>query len=258
MWGPCGAHPCVDVCWAYLRPGLDGVVGPANQLQVVGPRPIRQPHLPGHRCRRVRPAPFDCPDTEAPSVYAIANAPFRSVKFAQRLAGFVNFVRPVAKLPLQIVIAVLSRDPKLTALVRNGHIDHPWQLSAEEYRARFHRHDAWLASESTPNDLGLADPSGTLYIPQPVHFILFSARGTSVRLLGLTGSGLKAGTGTHRDDAKPTEEACGKITIYTDNYIHRRFCSYANGLISAYALITPSIPMGSVGSVVSSMTSLGC
>ena len=124
---------------------------------------------------------------------AVANASFRSGKFAQHLEGFVNFVRPVAKLPLQIVIAVLRRDPKLTALVRNGHIDHPWQLSAEEYRARFHRHDAWLASDATPNALGLADPSGTLYIPLPVHFILFPSRGTSERLLGLTGSGHKAG-----------------------------------------------------------------
>ena len=46
-------------------------------------------------------------------LHAISLAPSLSTPAAQRLAGYVNFVRPVARLPLQLVSTILQRDPAL-------------------------------------------------------------------------------------------------------------------------------------------------
>ena len=83
---------------------------------------------------------------------------------AQRLAGYVNFISWVAKLPLQLIIAILQRDPRVQQVVPLL-ADGPWEFTAADYHARFREHPRWIASDATPTCLGLADPSAALSLP---------------------------------------------------------------------------------------------
>ena len=98
---------------------------------------------------------------------AVSSAPNRTFWYAQRLAGYLNFLRPVARLPLQIVRDVLARDTRLPEWVEMGLYHHQWEFTADDYHARFRVHQNWIASDATPFQIGLADSSGVLSIPLP-------------------------------------------------------------------------------------------
>ena len=92
----------------------------------------------------------------------------------------MNFVRPIARLPLQLISAILARDARLTDWAQ-GHLwSHPWTFSAEDYSAWFHRHpQRGLASDATPTQLGLADAVGgitfRLQRPLPIYLLEYLA-----------------------------------------------------------------------------------
>ena len=114
------------------------------------------------------------PELQDRILRAIALAPNLSLHAAQRLAGFVNFVRPVARLPLQLISAILARDGRLTAWAQGGLWSHDWTFSARDYRDWFCRHPGrGLASDATPTQLGLADAVGgitfRLQRPLPIY-----------------------------------------------------------------------------------------
>ena len=64
---------------------------------------------------------------------AVRMAPQLTLKQAQRLAGYIRFVRPVSRLPLQLVIQVLRRDPALPRWVDAGLLDHKWTFTSDDY-----------------------------------------------------------------------------------------------------------------------------
>ena len=82
----------------------------------------------------------------------------------QKLAGYLNFIRWVARLPLQLVIAILNRDPRVPSIVPLLR-DREWEFTSGDYHACFREHPRWLASDATPLCLGLADPSAALSLP---------------------------------------------------------------------------------------------
>ncbi|KAF0286650.1 Protein P [Amphibalanus amphitrite] len=84
---------------------------------------------------------------------------------AQRLAGYLNFVRPVARLPLQLVIATLQRDPRVPLWVQQGTWDHVWEFRAEDYHNWFRTHPQAVAVDATPYQLGFADASAAIAVP---------------------------------------------------------------------------------------------
>ena len=127
---------------------------------------------------------------------AIQTAPLRSLLYRQRLAGFVNFLRPIAKLPLQVVSEILHGNPDLTDWVRDRLFSHPWVFSAQDYHLHFRVHRPWVASDATPTCLGITAPGAALSIPIP-ELPIYEAE-----LLGLWCASLLAPPGT---------------TIYGDN-----------------------------------------
>ena len=100
-------------------------------------------------------------------IAAISRAADRPVLFSQRLAGYFNFLRLVARLPLQLVMQIFRRDPLLSDLVTSGALTYPWQLRAEDYDAWYRTHPRWLASDATPHQLGFSDDSTELAVPVP-------------------------------------------------------------------------------------------
>ena len=98
---------------------------------------------------------------------AIREVPDRSPLYAQRLAGYLNFLRPVARLPLQLVRDVLRQDVRLPQWVDSGLYLHHWEFDAIDYDTRFRKHDRWIASDATPTMIGIADESGALSVPIP-------------------------------------------------------------------------------------------
>ena len=96
---------------------------------------------------------------QARALRAIERAPELSVHQAQQLAGFVNFLRPVAKLPLQLVSGILQRRHELPGWVRDGLWDHEWSFSAVDYHYWFRSHSLCWAVDATPGSSGLSCPT---------------------------------------------------------------------------------------------------
>ena len=96
---------------------------------------------------------------------AIARSPELTFHQAQQLAGFVNFLRPIAKLPLQLVSAILQRLPDLPGWVRDGVWDHDWSFSCEDYHNWFRQHSLSWAVDATPRQLGVVTPLQAISIP---------------------------------------------------------------------------------------------
>ncbi|KAF0296949.1 Protein P [Amphibalanus amphitrite] len=96
---------------------------------------------------------------------ALTRLPDLSHHQAERLAGYINFVRPVARLPLQLVIATLQQDPRIPLWVQQGVWDHDWSFSAEDYHNWFRSHQHAVAVDATPYQLGFADASAAIAVP---------------------------------------------------------------------------------------------
>ena len=82
---------------------------------------------------------------------------------ASQLERHVNFIRVVAKIPLQLFIGTLRRDPRLLSampvlrLLRN-----PWVFTSSDFHAWLKVHPRSIAADATPQCMGLADPSAAL------------------------------------------------------------------------------------------------
>ncbi|KAF0301937.1 Protein P [Amphibalanus amphitrite] len=96
---------------------------------------------------------------------ALVQLPDLSHHQAERLAGYINFVRPVARLPLQVVIATLQQDPRIPLWVQQGVWDHDWSFDAEDYHNWFRAHQQAVAVDATPYQLGFADASAAIAVP---------------------------------------------------------------------------------------------
>ena len=105
---------------------------------------------------------------------AIGLVPNRGVLFAQKVAGYVNFIRTVARLPLQIISTILARDPALKQWARDGMLDHPWVFSSNDYHERFRAHPTPLYSDATPTQVGWHDGQTglALELPRPLPIYL--------------------------------------------------------------------------------------
>lgn len=106
---------------------------------------------------------------------AISDVPNKSLLYAQRLAGFVNFVRPISRLPLQLISEILRRNPSLPDSISRDMFSHTWDFDATDYSDRFCEHTKWIATDATPTQIGLADPSGTVSIKLPVELPIYEA-----------------------------------------------------------------------------------
>ena len=113
-------------------------------------------------------------DLKTKVLRAIADAPQRSLLYAQRLAGFVNFIRPVAKLPLQIIHEILARADNLPDLVA-AVPDTDWTFSYRDYWHRFVHHPRWIATDATPGQLGFADAEVQWAVKLPRLLPIFQA-----------------------------------------------------------------------------------
>lgn len=113
------------------------------------------------------------PATQAKVIAALRALPSFTDHHASKLAGYVNFIRWVAKLPVAFVVAVLHRDPLIQPLLHL--LQRPWRFTAGDYHAWFREHYRWLASDATPRAIGLADPGCALTLPLPEAVPIYHA-----------------------------------------------------------------------------------
>ena len=113
------------------------------------------------------------PATQAKVIAALRALPSFSDHHASKLAGYINFIRWVAKLPVAFVVAVLHRDPLIQSLLPL--LQRPWRFTSEDYHAWFREHHRWIASDATPRAIGLADPGCALTLPLPEAVPIYNA-----------------------------------------------------------------------------------
>ena len=69
---------------------------------------------------------------------ALRAPPSFSSHHASKLAGYLNFIRWVAKLPLALIIGVLRRDPLVQSVLPL--LTGPWEFSSTDYHHWFRVH----------------------------------------------------------------------------------------------------------------------
>ena len=140
--------------WGFNINVTKSVLVPSRSLTYLGIQLDLQ-----HRSLRVHPV------TQRRVLRALALVPTRGILFSQRVAGYLNFILQVAKLPLQLVAATLQRLPALSHWVHDGLFDHPWEFSSRDYHERFRAHPVPVFSDATPAQLGWHDGSSGLGLP---------------------------------------------------------------------------------------------
>ena len=111
--------------------------------------------------------------TRSQVLCALRALPSFSSHHASKLAGYLNFIPWVAKLPLALIIAVLRRDPMVQTVL--PYLDAPWEFSSTDYHNWFREHPRWMAADATPSCIGLADPSAAVSLPIPEPTPIYQA-----------------------------------------------------------------------------------